>query len=963
MKKGLVALLMLVVSVITYAQTTITGNVFDIYLEPIPGINVSSKKASTTTDFDGTFVLKTEESLPLTITVSGVGFQTQSIEATSLDEVSIVLEKQSKLQEVIVSASRTPERVLESPVSVERFGSSDIKNSTGYNFYESLVNLKGIDVLHNNYNVKNVVSNRGFANTENTRFVQLVDGVETTLPFINYSMGNTMGVNDLDIKNVEILPGAASALYGPNAFNGIMLMTSKSPFTDEGVSTYIKGGVTSQEAAGSNPTFDFGLRLAKAFSKKVAAKVNFSYGTGEDWYATDYRNTTEQGGVVIDGTSHLDAVNYDGLNVYGDEIDTNVVQLALVFADYSDVTGDVNPNLPITYADISQYASNQRVSRVGFAERDLIDYGTQSLRFDGSFHYRPFGNEDLELEVGAKLNSLDNIIHGYNRYSQKGGFTQQYRALVNGKNFFVRGYYTKNKAELVDTRLLGIYVNKSFKSELDFFTDFVGGYAFALQFNPEVDPFQAGFANAEEGKPEVGSTQFNTWVNQGKTISIQDGGALLTDESAFYHLDANYNFRDIINFIDFQVGGSYRDYELNSGGDIYSDAEEGIFTKEFGIYAQAQKSLFDDHLKLSVTARYDKSDNFDANISPRASIAYAIGDSKNHNIRFSYQTGFRNPTTQDQYANMNLGDRRIVGTVQDNLENVSHFYGANSVSGSLVIPEGVSINEDMILNNSYTESSVEAFKDAAFESVLAGDAFQDVILNNASILQKADLGYIEPEKVQTFELGYRGAVNISENLFEFDVAAFYNIYENFLTHKSIVVPFYGDVSLPIESNLLPGQAILYTDAEEYILRTNTSAVINSYGLNIGFTTQVFGDYNFGMSYALSKFEDDGTDTEFNPEYNTPENVIKLSFGNEKLFRNFGFRTDLRWQSEYLYQSVFIQDVVDARTVLDAQINYTIPKMKSRFKLGATNLFGKDYISVPGAGAIGSQYYLNWTINN
>jgi hypothetical protein len=55
-------------------------------------------------------------------------------------------------------------------------------------------------------------------------------------------------------------------------------------------------------------------------------------------------------------------------------------------------------------------------------------------------------------------------------------------------------------------------------------------------------------------------------------------------------------------------------------------------------------------------------------------------------------------------------------------------------------------------------------------------------------------------------------------------------------------------------------------------------------------------------------------------------------------------------------------MIEAATVIDAQINYGLPKWKSLIKLGATNIGGKEYTQVIGAGAIGQQYYISWTLN-
>ena len=82
---------------------------------------------------------------------------------------------------------------------------------------------------------------------------------------------------ETDVQSVELLPGASSALYGANAFNGILFMTSKNPFDSDGISTSLKRGITSQEASGDNAYTDFSIRMAHKFSDKFAAKVNFGW--------------------------------------------------------------------------------------------------------------------------------------------------------------------------------------------------------------------------------------------------------------------------------------------------------------------------------------------------------------------------------------------------------------------------------------------------------------------------------------------------------------------------------------------------------------------------------------------------------------------------------------------------------------------------------------------------------------
>ena len=201
---------------------------------------------------------------------------------------------------------------------------------------------------------------------------------------------------------------------------------------------------------------------------------------------------------------------------------------------------------------------------------------------------------------------------------------------------------------------------------------------------------------------------------------------------------------------------------------------------------------------------------------------------------------------------------------------------------------------------------------------------------------------------------------------------YYNQYEDFIANKNVVVPFYGDVNLTQTAPVGPGGAQVplalvalgsgdFTAFQTY---TNSAADISSYGASIGLNTKILDGFSLGLNYTFSKFDfDQDSDPDFEAGFNTPEHKVKLQFGKTDLFKNFGFNINARWQDEYRWESTFLDATIASRTVLDAQVNYSVPTWKSIFKLGGANLTGKEYLSAPGVGAIGSQYYLSWTINN
>ena len=893
-------------SMVMLAQTNVLGTVKDAKTgETLPGANikVERKAIGTTTDFDGNFVLKVADKPPFTLEVSVLGYKTEKVEVTKNNqELDVVLvENETSLDEIVVSASRTPERIMESPVTIERLDSRAIKNTSSPSFYDGLENLKGVDVNTNSLTFKSV-NTRGFATFSNTRFMQLVDGMDNASPALNFAIGNLLGMSELDVKTVELLPGASSALYGANAFNGIMFMTSKSPFDDQGISVSYKQGLTSQEAAGDNKTTDLNLRMAYAFSNNFAAKVTLSALEGTDWFATDYRNTI--GGEMVAGDRKSDR-NYNGVNVYGDVVSTNIRSVAQKLEGLGLIPGGASALIP-----------SESISRTGYNERDLMDYGVESIKFGGSLNYRPFGDDRLEVIWNSKVGTGTTQYLGGQKYSIKNFMLQQHKLEVKGKNFFIRGYTTaENAGDSYNTLFAAININRAWKDNNTWFGEYTGAYLEGTLGGLNSDQaHEAARKKAETGRFEPGSAEFNAAFDRITSDPDLKTGAKFRDETKLYHGDANYNFQDVIDFAEIQVGGSYRRYSLNSFGNIFTDADGPINYDEFGIYTQVQKGfLEEERLKVTASIRYDKAQNFDGNFSPRVSFAYAAGDNKNQNFRASFQTGFRNPTTQDQYIGLDVGSGILVGSAADNLDRFSI-----------------------------------TFEDAGTTYTLTGrDAYENSYTAASGGTVKADVSLVKPEKVTAYEVGYRGLVSAGSQRFTVDLSVYYNQYEDFIANTSVIVPYNA-------SGAFKG----------FQLYTNSTADISSYGATIGVNTKFLNGFNLGLNYTLAKFEfDQASNPDFEAGFNTPEHKVKLQFGKINLFKNVGFNFNARWQDEYRWESTFVDATIKARTVLDAQINYRVPSMKSIFKLGGANLMGQEYLSAPGIGAIGSQYYLSWTINN
>lgn len=921
---------------LTFAQTTITGSVKDDSGQPIPGANiiVVGTSTGTVTDFDGNFSLTYSQNPPFSIQASSVGFESSTAEVISNNQViGMTLNEGTSLDEIVISASRTPESVRESPVTIERFDTKDIRLATSPDFYSSLENLKGVDVNKGSLTF-NAVNTRGFATFANTRFVQMVDGMDNSLPGLNFALGNILGLSELDINSVEILPGASSALYGANAFNGILFMTSKDPFKHKGISAYVKTGLTVQDEAGDNQFHDFGFRAAHAFSDKFAAKASFSYLRGTDWFASDdsqYNLGPVGTADTIDPFRSSPA--HDGLNIYGDEVSLGVLGLNLnQVAQQLEAGGRLPPGASALVPAVN-------VARTGYRESDLTDYKAESLKAYFTLHYKPFG-DNTEVLWSSKFGTGSSIYQGSNRYAIRDFALQQHKLEFRGDNFFLRGYTTiENAGNSYDMRFTGLNMNRVGATE--WFGAYAGAYALgagqilAGGGNPS-DPatqtqIHAGarvFAD-DLFTPQPGTPEFNALFNKVTNDPDVTTGSKLVDESKMNVVDGNYNFKDLLNnALDLQLGIQYRQYSLNSGGSIFTDYDGSIDYNEYGAYLQGIKKLMDDRLKVTASIRYDKNEFFDASYSPRLSFVYAAGENRDHNFRASFQTGFRNPDTQALFIGFDVSRAILVGAAPDNLDRR--------------LPNTNLTGRDAYFN-SYTLNSVQAF--AASGGTTPLEAVQGTGITPL----------IEQEKVTAFDIGYRGKVGF----LTVDFNAYYNSYDNFAAQKFVVTPKTGSVSdASGVGDVATGNVQIFN------VYTNSSADVSSYGGVIGLSTKIAKDFDFGLNYTYAKLDfDQASDPDFSAGFNTPEHKVKVSLGNSNLFKDFGFNINARWSDEYFWQATIANTMIPSRTVVDAQINYSVPSIKSTFKIGGTNLGGKEYQSAVGSPFIGSQYFVSWTINN
>ena len=944
--------------VASFAQTTVKGTVSDDSGMPLAGANIiiAGTSSGVVADFDGNFTLTTNENLPFTIKVSSVGFSTQTQEVTSNNQtIAVTLDEGSFLDEVVVSASRVPQRIFDSPITVEKYSLKQIERTPSADFFEGLQNVKGVQMNQTGL-VFSQVNTRGFATAYNEGFVTLVDGMNTQAPVFGFAVGNLIGPSELDVQSVELIPGAASALYGMDAYKGIMSITTKNPFDHEGVNVYYRSGVTQQVAGGDNEFSDFGVRFAKKLSDKWAVKVSVSAKQGTEWAAADTRHKNDCSncgeGSIVEGYDPR-SPDYDAVNEYGQQLISS-----------QDVWGALGAFVGTDNAAALSAAAPDywdAIRTTGYMETDLFGNEASNIKGNAGIYYRP--NSDTEISLSSLYGTGEAPLPAGNaRYNIKDFVVQLHKLEIKSGGLTARAYYTAEDAgKTTQSSALGTSVALAQLGGIEggwgaaylgnYLGALAGGAANVPAFLGQIvgDVFTGGqsfnslvgvenslnahsFARSQADLNMLmpGTPEFNTAVTNATnqpilTFNENNGalGAVIKDVSTVTTFEANYDFKDDIKFANIVVGGIYRSFNLDTDGTLYTDYDAPIEYTEFGMYGQVQKDLFDDNVSLTASLRYDKVEVMeDANVTPRVGLLFKLAENKN--LRLSAQVGYRNPTNQDKFIGLYNGEEVLLGSTRQNIDRFATNLGGFDWTGNQV-----------------------------FQTAINKSAW-----DNGSNVVSEILDYVEAEKVTSYDIGYR--YNTKD--FTIDMNAYWSDYSNFIGTNSVYVPVDVVVGQLEGLGLNNAQATFGAmDAgafAQFGVDANLDVPFSTHGFSLEAIKRFSSTMTFNFIYEYNKLVyTPEANSNFELSWNTPEHRVKFGF-DSKITDNISLGVNARYNTEYYYESSFIDATIDDNTVMDAKLTFNLPIIYSGLKIevGGNNIGGQEYVSIPGSGNIGSLYY-------
>ena len=940
--RKLLPFLLLLFTFSAIAQIQIKGKIIDgLSNETLIGATVIIKESGkgTSTNFDGEYSIIYKGKLPTILSISYLGYKSLEIEVNSQNPKAIKLLADSKnLKEVKVVDSRITQKQKEAALTVESLDMIAIKETPSANFYDGLGALKGVDITAASLGFK-VINTRGFNSTSPVRSLQIIDGVDNQSPGLNFSLGNFLGSSELDIQRVEIIQGASSAYYGPNAFNGVISMETRNPFMQPGLSIQYKFG--------SRNLFENSVRLAEKFQNSkgedvFAFKINVSYMQAHDWEADNM--------AAVDGTTPADNPGgYDAINRYGDE-DTD--------GNLNDVSDNFNLNY-FTHPGLGKF------HRTGYMEKDIVDYNTKNFKAQSSLHFML--TPKTELIYALNYSTGTTVYQGDNRFSLKNiQFWQNKLELKQKDKFFIRAYRTEEDAgdsyDAVFTALkLQEYnqvdnqewytayknnwkdnfswddVNFEYLMQLDSMDFNTGSFYYSYLIN-ETAYTQNEFTNIcdsvlnantdliianhgtvrdltdlESNRLVPGTEEFKAALEDitSKTAYLH-GGTGFYDKSALNHIHSEYQFNP--DFATIKIGANFRQYTPDTKGSLFMDTATMITNKEAGFYTGIETNLFGEFLKMNSTFRADKNENFDLNFSPAMSLV--LKPSEKDIIRFSFSSAIRNPTLSDQYLYYNVGRAILIG----NLEGHGEDYGENLVTVQSLI--------NYYLPAQLSKDSLEFFSVAP----------------------------IKPEKAQSFEVGYRSTFF---NKVYLDANYYYSKYTDFIGYQIGVKfdtignsnPDAYDISMP--------------SIQAYRMAANAQSTVTTQGASIGMNYYLSPNITLNGNYSWNKLNKEGEDDPIIPAYNTPEHKYNLGVvgrdihlsATKNILRDFSFSINYKWVEEFIFEgSPQFTGIVPTYDLVDLQISKKMQSLNATIKVGSSNLLNNMHYEVYGGPYIGRMTY-------
>ncbi len=994
-------------------SVTITGNVKDkSSKENVPAVSVVVKGSSsgTYTNSNGNFSIRVAK-LPVTLVITEVNHESSEVIVNDASDLKIELTLKTTIgQDIVIAASRAPQRVLEAPVTIERFGSASIRNMAAPSYYEALTNLKGVD-MHTASLTFRTVTTRGFVSSGNTRLNQLVDGMDNQAPGLNFSVSSIVGLTEMDVDNIELLSGASSALYGSGGINGTLLINSKNPFKFQGLSFNVKQGImhTDGKQRSPAPYYNWSFRYAKAINNKFAFKISVEMAKGSDWQADDYRNKAQTGILsTVKGGNRNNDPNFNGINIYGDETSRSMDGFAFYVQDLTrrsiiqgtspfipggfDVVNAANsyfgvPGNPLFPGAIglTAYPTNTQIgtflagltagglpASVVSATQQMMPFyiGLNRNYFKGASVSRTGYNEKdlvdynslnvkmnagfhwkitdkIEASINTYIGTGTTVYTGANRYSLKGFKIGQHKLEVKAKNWMVRGYTTQeNSGDSYIGDAVGAYLNEVARPSSVWFPNYIATFS-------EV---KRNIGLGTPGVPNLSDISLHNTLRDifdNSPVNPFAGNAVIAGSTRFIPGTAQFN----------AASNAIKTTPINKpGGSKFLD-KSSLWASEFQLNV-SDAGHFSDKVEIIVGGGW-KQWSLKSQGTIFADTAGAITVSETGGyiqlkkklfndaltltgaLRYDVQSNFDGRWTPRVAAVIKVAKENFLRL---SFQTAYRFPSNQNQYINLALGGGAGgflIGSLPEFQSLYKLNSTRPGYTARSVFNTDGTGYRNGTIADSARLVQAVFKPLTPETVGSYEIGYRGVIG---KKFLIDVYGYQSRYKNFILSTAVVQSINGNKWETYSPDA--SRAISYNQNSDQIVKTS--------GWGIGIEYQLIKKYFlFGNVFSDKLNGVPAGEVTF---FNAPKYRYNIGLRNENVCHNVGFNVVMKWQDNNFYEGTFVTGTLPYFTWVDAQISWKMPNTKSVFKVGGTNI-GNNYARTGfGSPAVGGLYYISYGYN-
>jgi iron complex outermembrane receptor protein len=577
------------------------------------------------------------------------------------------------------------------------------------------------------------------------------------------------------------------------------------------------------------------------------------------------------------------------------------------------------------------------VSRTGYYEREVADYGLNNLKGDAMLKWK--NNRGAEVAYVFRASKMDNIYQRSNRFRLENYWIQQHALQIRTSDIKINVYLNgENTGDSYNLRSMAENLERTTLSDAQWFAAYASAYQTANTGSVSIAELHklARFA-ADKNRPAPGTVAFKNSLKRLQQINNWDSGAALKVQAAFMQADLQWDATEKLlskfrknTGLELLTGVDFRQYITQPDGNYFINPEKGkdgmpLLYKKAGLFLSAHRNFFQQTLKVGMAVRTDKNDYFRTYFSPRITTVWR--PSLRTTIRANFQLGYRFPIIFEAFSNVNSG-------------------GVKRVGGLPVMSSG-------IFENGWLQTSISSFQAAVLRDMNgSGIPLSEALQRNKILLKRNPYTYLKPEKVRSMEIGFRQ--QLMQGRLMIDADAYLNHYNAFIAQVNITVTQSGPADSMVN--------YLYDRSKQkpYRMWTNSTSIVQNYGYSVGVNFVQPGSFMFNGQLSFTKlYKKEGQDG-LEDGFNTPSWSSSFSFSTNELMNRWKMGATWRWQDSYEWISFLVSGSVPAYQTIDAFISYDLKKQPLVVKMGGTNILNQYYRSLLGGPSVGGFYYLSLT---